>query len=340
MTSRIEIDITERFAFAGGQAFGAAGPYERLKGRARFAVDPKAPAQAGIVDLDKAEVDANGLVHFSADISILKPVDAAKGSGRLLFDWGNRGNIRCLQFFNDAAGSNDPRTLDHAGNGFLMRRGYTLAWCGWQADLLAGDHRFLLDVPVATDKGKPITGQVRVEYIVNERGITTLPLSSRASTRSHPAVSLDTRKASLTRRRYAGDARIPVPPEAWMFARVEGGSGLDNQGAEYAIVPSDTHIHIPTGFEPGWIYELVYVGRDPLVLGLGHVAVRDFVSFLKSGKPDAAGKANPAGRPMEKAYGWGRSQTGRCIRDFIHRGFNVDASARQVFDGIDRKSVV
>ncbi|HVY52574.1 MAG TPA: alpha/beta hydrolase domain-containing protein, partial [Devosia sp.] len=334
MTNRIEIDITERFAFAGGQSFGTAGAYERLKGRARFAVNPKASAQAGIVDLDKAPVDAAGLVHFSADISILKPVDPAKGNGRLFFDWGNRGNIRCLQFFNDAPGSNDPRTAEHAGNGFLLRRGYTLAWCGWQADLLPGDHRFLLDVPVATDQGRPITGQVRVEYIVNERGITTMPLSSRASTRSHPTVSLDTRKASLTRRRYAGDERIPIAPVSWMFARVEGGTGLDNQGAEYSVIPSDTHIHIPSGFEPGWIYELVYEGKDPLVLGLGHVAVRDFVSFLKSGKPDAAGKPNPVGRPMEKAYGWGRSQTGRCIRDFIHRGFNADASGRKVFDGL------
>lgn len=334
MTNRIEIDISERFPFADGQSFGAAGPYERLKGRARFAVDPKAPAQAGIVDLDKAPVDAQDLVHFSADISILKPVDAARGNGRLFFDWGNRGNIRCLQFFNDAPGSNDPRTAAHAGNGFMLRRGYTLAWCGWQADLLPGDHRFLLDVPVATDKGRPITGQVRVEYIVNEPGITTMPLSSRASTRSHPAASLDTRKASLTRRRYPGDERIPLTPQSWMFARVEGGSGLDNQGVEFSVVPSDTHIHIPSGFEPGWIYELVYEGKDPLALGLGHVAVRDFVSFLKSGKTDAAGRPNPAGRAMEKAYGWGRSQTGRCIRDFVHRGFNADASGARVFDGL------
>jgi hypothetical protein len=334
MSNCIEIDITERFAFAEGQSFGSAGPYERLKGRARFAVDPRAPAQAGIVDLDKAPVDGQGLVRFSADISILKPLDPAKGSGRLFFDWGNRGNIRCLQFFNDAPGSNDPRIGAHAGNGFLLRRGYTLAWCGWQADLLPGDHRFLLDVPIATDKGQPITGQVRVEYIVNERGIATLPLSSRASTRSHPTVSLDTRKASLTRRQYAGDKRIPLPPESWMFARVEGGSGLDNQGAEFSIVPSDTHIHIPAGFEPGWIYELVYEGKDLLVLGLGHVAVRDFVSFLKSGRPDAAGNSNPAGRAMEKAYGWGRSQTGRCIRDFVHRGFNADAAGVKVFDGL------
>ncbi len=334
MTNSIEIDITERFVFAGGHAFGDVGPYERIKGRARFAVDPKAKAQAGICDLDHAPVDSKGLVHFATDISILRPVDAAKGSKRLFFDWGNRGNIRCLQFFNDAVGSNDPRTLEHAGNGFFMRRGYTLAWAGWQADLLPGGNRFLLDVPVATDGGKALTGPVRVEYIPDKAGIKTLPLSSRASTRSHPAITLDTRKASLTRRRYPNDQRIPVPHDQWMFARTETGMGLDAVGAETAIVTSDTHIHMPAGFEPGWIYELVYEGRDPLVLGLGHVAVRDFVSFLKSGKPDAAGKANPAGGPIEKAYGWGRSQTGRCIRDYIWRGFNADASGKKVFDGL------
>lgn len=337
MTNLIEIRIAERFSFAGGAAFGASGAYERLKGRAHFAVDPHGVAQAGIVDLDKAPVDGAGLVRFAADFSILKPLDMARSNGRLFFDWGNRGNIRCLQFFNDAPGCNDPRTLDHAGNGFLLRRGYTLAWLGWQADLLPGDDRFLLDVPVATEGGRAITGPIRVEYIADQPGITTFPLSGRASTRSHLAVSLDTRKARLTRRRYPGDARIPVPPDAWRFARIEGGGGLDNQGAERAVIPSETHIHIQTGFAPGWIYELLYEGRDPLVLGLGHVAVRDFVSFLKFGERDAASAPNPLkieGRGIEKAYGWGRSQTGRCIRDFLHRGFNEDAASRRVFDGL------
>jgi hypothetical protein len=118
---------------------------------------------------------------------------------------------------------------------------------------------------------------------------------------------------------------------------VEGGGGLDNQGAERAVVPSDTHIHLPTGFETGWIYELVYQAKDPLVLGLGHVAVRDFISFLKHEDRDAAGQANPLrerSAGVEKAYGWGRSQSGRCIRDFVYAGFNEDAQARRVFDGV------
>src|SRR3546814_19033069 len=72
--------------------------------------------------------NAKGLVEFSADFRILKPVDPARGSKRLFHDFGNRGNMRSLQFFNDAPGTNDPETLAHAGNGFFFRRGYTVVW--------------------------------------------------------------------------------------------------------------------------------------------------------------------------------------------------------------------
>src|SRR5262252_5622184 len=329
MTNRVELSISERFTFADGHAFGAVGAYERLAGRARFAVDPTAPPQRGITDFDKAPPDADGLVRFSGDFSILKPADPSRGNRRIFFDYGNRGNKRMLQFFNDAPASNDPRSLAHAGNGFLMRRGYTVVWLAWQGDLLPGNGRMLLDLPVARERNGPLTGLARVEYIAGRPGITTFPLSGHASTRSHPTVSLDPREARLTRRRYPYDERIPVPPDSWSFSRVEGGIGLDNQGAEQAVIPSDTHIHIPAGFEPGWIYELVYTGRDPLVLGLGHAAVRDFVSFLRYSAEDAAGLG-----AIEKAYAWGRSQTGRCLRDFVYRGFNADAAGRKVFDGI------
>jgi hypothetical protein len=194
----------------------------------------------------------------------------------------------------------------------------------------------LLDLPVATENGKPITGPVRVEFIADRPGITTYPLSGTASTRSHPTISLDTREARLTKRRYADDERIDVPADQWQFARIEGGVGLDNQGAQTSIIPSDTNIYMPGGFDTGWIYELVYTGRDPLVLGLGHVVVRDLVSFLKYEDADSAGNPNPIGGPasVEKAYGWGRSQTGRCLRDFLYRGFNADVGGRQVFDGV------
>src|SRR6266478_1848482 len=175
MTSQVELIIAERVPFAEGHEFTAVGAYERLTATARFAVDPGAPgapAQHGITDIDKAATDAEGLVHFTGDFSILMPVDPGRGNRRIFFDYGNRGNKRMLQFFNDAPASNDPRTLAHAGNGFLMRRGYTVVWLAWQGDLLPGNGRMVLDLPVA-----PVTGLVRVEYIADRRGIATFPLS-------------------------------------------------------------------------------------------------------------------------------------------------------------------
>ena len=336
MANRLELSSIERSPFADGYRFEGTGAYRRIAGRAHFAVDPTSAAQAGVVDIDKAPRDGNGRVRMTADFLLLRPADMTKGNRRLLFDWANRGNKRCLQFFNDAPSSNDPKNLSHAGNGFLMRRGYSIAWLAWQADLLPGDGRQVLEVPIAGDGGKPITGRVRVEFIADRPGVTSFPLSGRASTRSHRCASLDTERASLTQRRYPSDARVPVPAADWQFARVEGGSGLDNQGAECAIVPSDSHIYLPGGFETGWIYELIYEAKDPPVLGLGHVAVRDFVSFLKYEGEDAAGRANPLrdAAAIDKAYGWGRSQSGRCIRDFVYAGFNADARGRRVFDGV------
>ena len=335
MKSELTLHISERTLFAEGDAFGETGTYERIKGRVCYAVDPQEEAFSRITDLDKAPTNEKGLVEYSTDFLILKPQNPKKGNRRLFFDWGNRGNIRCLQFFNDALASNDPKTREHAGNGFLFRRGYTLVFAGWQGDLLAGDGRFLMDLPVASNHGISITGQVRSEFILEESGITTQPLSGWANTRSHPTVSLDTDQASLTRRLYADASREEIPSDQWMFARDEGGSGLDGVSKQTAIVPSDTNIYLPGGFETGWIYELVYTGRNPLVLGLGHPAVRDLISFLKYDDFDDQGNPNPLGkRRIDKAYGWGRSQTGRAIRDFVYHGYNEDFDGRKVFDGL------
>ena len=62
MSGTVELRIAERAAFAGGQEFGAAGAYERLTGRAHFAVDPRAPENASVVDLIKAPLDRHGKV--------------------------------------------------------------------------------------------------------------------------------------------------------------------------------------------------------------------------------------------------------------------------------------
>lgn len=72
MTNRVELRVAERFVFADGHEFGPAGAYERLTGRAHFRVDPKAPAQRGVTDIDKAETDSEGLVAYTADWGTLR----------------------------------------------------------------------------------------------------------------------------------------------------------------------------------------------------------------------------------------------------------------------------
>jgi hypothetical protein len=323
---RLRFDIRE--PFADGMAFGNVGPYERLVGRVFFAIDPDDPANRTIVDLDHAPRNAAGLVEYSTDVYILKPLELGRGNRRLLYDVNNRGNKRAVQFFNDAPHSNEPRTAQHAGNGFLMRRGYTIVWSGWQGDILAGDGRLTIQLPVARENGSPITGVVRTEFIADEPGLVCLPLSGNDYSLSYEAHALDTRAATFTCREYEADPRQPLPAEAWQFAKLDG---------DGRPVPASTHCYLPEGFKSGWIYELIYTAKDPLVMGLGFTGLRDLLSFLVHAAVDAEGTPNPLrahAAGIDKVYGWGRSQSGRYLREFVYRGFNQDGQGHRVFDAI------
>ena len=328
MKTRIRLDIETREAFAEGAGFGEVGPYEKLEGWVHFAVDPEAAENAMVVDIQKAPQNGDGLVEYSTEFCILKPAVLSKGSRRLVFDVCNRGNKRLLQYFNDAPQVDRPTTLEDAGNGFLMRRGHTVVWCGWQGDVMPVEGRMTMKVPTATENGKEITGPVRMEYVPSEEGTVSVPLSGNDHTTSYETVSLDTSGARLTYRHYPYDKRIEIPPEEWRFAKV---------GDRGEPEPSSRHCYLPSGFRPGWIYELVYTGKNPTVLGLGFLAVRDLVSFLRHAAVDDEGMANPLrdeGIQMEKAYAWGISQSGRYLREFIYRGYNLDSEGSKVFDGV------
>ena len=131
------VTVTSRTPVAGGQSFGVTGPYERLVGRIEFALDPDDPHNAGIVDLSYARREADGRVHFSSDLSVLRPTDPAKGNGVLLFEVVNRGRRTLLGRFNRAEPSTDPTTAADVGDGLLMRDGFTLVWIGWEIDVPA-----------------------------------------------------------------------------------------------------------------------------------------------------------------------------------------------------------
>ncbi|CAN5602511.1 alpha/beta hydrolase domain-containing protein [soil metagenome] len=328
MPARLRLQIDRQEPFADGMEFGDTGAYERLSGTVHFEIDPDAPENESIVDLEHAKRNADGLVEYSTDFYILRPVDLARGNRRLIYDVNNRGNMRLLQFMNDAVHSNAPADAEHAGNGFLMRRGYSIVWSGWQEDLLPGEGRLTMDLPVAMQGGEPITGLSRTEFVADEPGVTSIPLSANDYTRSYETASLDTSEAAFTMREYERDDRVEVPADEWSFAR------LDENGQ---AVASNTDLHYPDGFQPGWIYGLVYTAQHPRVMGLGFTGLRDLISFLLHDQTDDAGTTNPlrdGDQGIDVAYAWGRSQSGRFLRDFVYRGFNEDGDGRQVFAGI------
>jgi hypothetical protein len=324
------LEIQRREPFAGGAPFGSTGSYEILAGVAHFAVDPASPRNRDIVDLSLAPRNAQGKVEFEADFFILAPRDPAKGNGAVFYDVNNRGNKLALRMFNQGGGGNNPTAEKDAGDGFLFRRGYTVVWCGWIGELLAGDHRLLLRAPIATEDGKPIRGMVRYE-MVTDTPAETMPLSRREGHGSYPPTERGLKEAVLTWRMRETDERVPIPRSQWSLERMP--LAKVEKGVPGTL--AQVRMRLQGGFRPGYIYELICEAEGPIVQGLGYAATRDLISFLKYD----AGKENPLrtpeGKPvLTRAHGFGVSQSGRFLRNFLYQGFNADEKNRRVFDGL------
>jgi hypothetical protein len=309
----LRIELSERSDVLGGKAFGAAGPYERLSGRAYFAVDPKLPANKIICDIDKAPRNDSGLVEFSSDIYVLKPRDPKNGNGAVLYEVSNRGRKGMLAMFNRGTSSTDPRTAADLGDNFLLDRGYTLIWLGWQFDVTRTEGLMRLYTPIARNGDRPITGLVRSEIITGKKEFSH-SLGDRDHIPNQPADPSDPKLALTVRERNDGQRRT-LPRSAWKI--VEG-----------------THISMEAGFEPGKIYELVYTAKDPALVGLGPAAIRDLISFLKYGGTNTVTALADQRRFIKRAYAVGTSQSGRFLRTFLYYGFNADEKGKQVLDGV------
>jgi Alpha/beta hydrolase domain len=329
------IVIKHRQPFAKGYEFPITGAYEKLVGKIYGEVDPKNRLNTVIVNLEKAPRNRRGRVEYWSDFCILKPLDMARSNGKIFYDAPNRGSKRIVSFLNDAPATNNPSTLEDSGNGFLMREGYTIVWCGWQGDLLPQENWLVMGVPVATQGGEEIIRQARTEIVVEKKRIKSQPLSGDERVKSYAAASRDKSQASLTVRKKSYETRIPVPISKWDFASY----AKDSRTGKETITPSSKELYLRSGFKPGHIYEFIYPAKNPLVLGLGFAVVRDWVSFLRYEMKDTAGRPNPLVSSNKTtgircAYGWGRSQSGRFLRDFVYHGFNEDESRRKVFDAI------
>ena len=57
-----------------------------------------------------------------------------------------------------------------AGDGLLMRQGFSMLWSGWQGDVQAGQDRLVIDLPIARNPDGPIVGLSREEFIARRAG--------------------------------------------------------------------------------------------------------------------------------------------------------------------------
>jgi hypothetical protein len=304
---KFEILKVESPAFE-GRTFGAVGTYDRIVARATIAVAPDDINNKIIVDLDRAPRNAQGQVEAVTDVEILRPTVAANGNRTLFYEALNRGSKLGLALFNDIpAVTNDLVKAADAGNGFLMNHGYTVVWSGWQGDIVPGGGRMTFSPPVAPG----VTGLAREDFIFDHTDNPAI------GTLSYPAAELDAANAKISVREREADPRT-----------TPAGLGVAFES------PTKISIKRPEGFDAGAIYEFIYIAKDPKVMGLGFAATRDVVSFLRNETADAAGTANPLTGRIDRAIGFGLSQSGRYLHDYLYLGFNADEAGRVVFDGL------
>jgi len=288
MLSSLDVSSVSPYAFA---------PYEWVVATASFSVNPGAVQNRRIVDLNRAPHDPEGFVRFDADVRILRPQNG--DHGRLLVVVPNRGLTGGVPFSLDTPLAWDPAGAPHPGDAFLLERGWTIAWCGWQWDVLR-DQGFLgLSAPVADVEA----GWLRVEFRPDEL-TANRPLSDSQfffQFADIPTADVADPDATLTVRTTPLGQKELIPRNEWRFS-------------------SPTRVELDGGFQPFHFYELVYRSSFAPVVGAGLLAVRDFTSHLRGG--------------YDGAFAYGVSQSGRFLRQFLFDGLNIDEGDHKVFDGV------
>ncbi len=320
------IDILQRTPLAGGKSFGKVGAYEVIAGRLHFALNPASSANDRIVDLKRAPRDAAGRVKFAGDFVLIKPVDLSRANGRLLYGVNNRGNLIMLNVFNDADWSNAPSSAMDLGNGFLLTEGYTLLWSAWNWDVVPGNNRLQIELPIAKDTGPPTKGLVAAEIATTYPG-DIYPVAWGGS-RGYPPVALNSPKDRMTVRTGPGNERQLIQRDRWRFVTDARGDAA-----------SPVRVKLNGGFRPHHLYELVYEAKKPRIVGAGLAAIRDTISFFRYASSDQFGTANPLAASgsggqtsIQAAIIYGFSQSARVIQHMLWQGFHRDEAARPVFD--------
>ena len=334
--TRIEIDAarSESPTF-GGFSWPNVGQYEKIVGKAHGEVNPHSRQNRVIVDIEFAPRNARGNVEYSFDFYILKPVDLRKGARKMMYEPPNRGG-KTWAALGRVTGGDDPGSITDPAvlaNAFLMPRGYTMVWSGW--DMAAGtdnsNFNTTITLPIAKNQdGTSITGP-SYEYIVS---------SARGFTLTYPAADYSEKtSAKLTHRVHLNDVPQLVPASQWAYypngipavpATPPNPALPAIPGPAIGLVNSSG---APVNFIGNDIYEFSYTAKDPTVNGLGFAAVRDWMEFLRYERRDDHNSPNPLAGHIKRVYTEISSQPGRFLNDFRHLGFNETERGKKAFDG-------
>jgi hypothetical protein len=294
----IRLEVQSRNPWLGGR-------YEKLQGKAHFAVDPKVPINQRIADISYAPLNPQGKIGFVSDFVIVRPADEKRSRHAALIEVPNRGFTQANGFFFTTApgASFDLLRLDSVAltDSFLFDEGFTVAWLGWEADLEPGEIG-------ATLPRAGVNSVVRDSHIALGP-LRGWPLSGR---NSYCASDADQPDARLIVRSRIDEAGEQLPRSAFTFA--------DPRDPKAALNPCFVTLREPA--TPGRIYDLIYQGANPEIAGLSLAAFRDFAAYFK--------REGAVSRVL--AYGY--SQSGRFLRDFLYRGFNEDEQGKPAFDGL------
>jgi hypothetical protein len=310
LTSNAEVirfDIKEKAIAFEGRVFPNVGTYTLIKAKAVIALDPNDKRNSVIADLSYAPKNAKGLVEASADVVLLQPTNSLAGNKTLLVDIPNRGRKLAPQLFDDAPqpGANNAVKAQDAGIAYLHRQGYTMAWIGWQGDIPTEPQILAMQAPSAVG----IQGTARDEFQFDH---LTNPINIKLSALIENSSSVN----ATVRAHWTHTRETPSD----LTVKVTG--------------PQSIEISRPQGFDAGALYEITYKAKDPVLYGMGFAMARDVSSFLKTNNSPANPLALNGATTVQRAIGFGVSQSGRFLRDFLWLGFNEDLNGKTVFEGL------
>jgi hypothetical protein len=277
--------------------YGQGYDYEWLTGAAQFSVDPELPGNDRIADLELAPRDADGPVSFDADVRILRP--RAAGNGRLLVVVPNRGLAMGVPFSVGADPAQFLAEVPPPGDGLLLNEGWTIAWCGWQWDVLSQKMMLGLRAPEAAIEPGWMRVEWRLDAAQDDHALSDSNMLFAFA--DYPTADRHDPDAVLTVRTAPDGECRTIERSQWSFSDA-------------------THVTVAGGFQPFHWYELVYRTNRAPVAGTGLLALRDLGSYLR--------------RDADHSFVFGVSQSGRVLRQLLREGLNLDESGEQVFDGV------